>query len=62
MICYKDMTFCRATCATKECSRMMTDEVRSGARAWWGHDPDNAPIATSDFSDTCEYYRYEVTE
>lgn len=61
MMCYKDMTFCAANCATVECRRNLTPEVKSGAREWWSHDPKNAPIALSDFSKDCEGY-VEVTE
>ena len=53
MICYRDMAFCKAKCATVECRRNLTPEVEEGARKWWSHDPDNAPIALSDFSVDC---------
>lgn len=53
MICYKDMTFCSAECVNRKCRRNFSPEVAEGARKWWSHDPDNAPIAFSDFSDRC---------
>lgn len=61
MMCYKDMTFCAANCATVKCHRNLTPDVKDGARKWWSHDPDNAPIALSDFSVDCTSYK-EVTE
>lgn len=60
-MCYKDMTFCAAKCATVKCIRNLTPKVEEGARLWWSHDPDNAPIALSDFSETCGEY-IEVME
>ena len=56
MICYKDKTFCSSNCTNKDCHRFFSDEAREGARKWWRHDPDNAPIAFSDFSGTCPVY------
>ena len=61
MMCYKDMTFCEVKCATVKCIRNLTPDVDEGARQWWSHDPDNAPIALSDFSGTCGEY-IEVME
>lgn len=55
-LCYKDRTFCKSDCVNTECSRRLSDEVLEGARKWWGHDPDNAPIALSDFHSGCEGY------
>lgn len=56
MICYRDKTFCSSDCINTACHRYFSDEVRQGARKWWDHDPDKAPIAFSDFSDGCEGY------
>lgn len=56
MICYLDKTFCMAKCATVSCHRNFTSEVSDGAKKWWHHDPENAPIAFSDFSDGCDSY------
>lgn len=45
MICYRDMTFCRASDCRKfgkECGRSFTEEVKQGAFEWMG---ENAPIA-----------------
>jgi hypothetical protein len=57
MICYKDRTFCYSNCTNKNCYRFFGEEEKEGARKWWSHDPDNAPIAFSDFSATCEAYQ-----
>ena len=58
-ICYRDKTFCNAPCTNTACYRRLTDDARSGARRWWNHDPDNAPIAVSDFSPGCSEYVQE---
>ena len=60
MMCYKDMTFCSAVCNNKDCSRQFTKEQSEGAKRWWSHDPENVPVAFSDFSDTCEEYDQPV--
>ena len=57
MICFKDRTFCSADFKTFSCHRQFTDELHQQSRDWWGHDPDNAPVAFSDFSDTCQSYQ-----
>jgi hypothetical protein len=49
MICYKDRTFCGSENCKNKCGRQLTEEVKEGARKWWGSD--NAPIAISDFCD-----------
>ena len=59
MICYKDKTFCDSNCTNSNCWRFLSDAEKEGARKWWHHDPDNAPIAFSDFSDTCKEYTNE---
>ena len=56
MICYKDKTFCDSDCVRRQCHRNFSEVERAGSRAWWSHDPDNAPVAFSDFSDTCADY------
>ena len=57
MICFKDMTFCSASCKNDTCYRQFTDELQLAARNWWYHDPDNVPVAFSDFSPTCKEYK-----
>jgi len=57
MICFKDMTFCRAKCATKDCHRQITPEVTKAATKWWGKP--GAPMAVSDFSEECPHYKRE---
>ena len=55
MICYRDRTFCSAPCFNKSCSRLLTEQVKEGARKWWGSD--SAPIALSNFSEDCEAFQ-----
>lgn len=55
-LCYKDQTFCSSDCKNTTCFRHWTDELHQQAREWWDHDPDNAPVAFSDFSKTCPGY------
>lgn len=57
MMCYKDRTFCSAKCKTYNCNRNYTDAIRQEAREWWNHDPDNVPVAFSDFSKGCKEYK-----
>ena len=56
MICYRDMTFCAAKCATIDCPRQFTDEHREKAKAWWGDAPGGPPVAWADFSGSCSEY------
>lgn len=56
MLCYKDKTFCGSNCMNTYCYRYFSEHDKLAARCWWSHDPDNAPIAFSDFSDTCKGY------
>ena len=44
------MTFCSAECVNSECFRNYSPDVDKAAKAWGG---DDAPVAFSDFSDTC---------
>jgi len=54
MICFRDMTFCSAECATTDCARNWTPEQQEAARKWWrGND---APVAFADFSGDCPDY------
>jgi len=53
---YKDRTFCDSDCINTHCFRNFSDDERRAARMWWSHDPDNAPIAFTDFSKECEAY------
>lgn len=62
MMCFKDRTFCSSDCIRKDCFRYFGEEQRKGARAWWSHDPDNAPVAFSDFSKRCEDYKNEMDD
>ena len=56
-LCYKDMTFCWSDCTNTTCLRHFGDAEREGSRKWWDHDPDNAPVAMSDYSEVCEAYK-----
>lgn len=56
MICYRDITFCKSDCVNDKCHRFLSDAVRQGARGWWSHDPDNAPIAMLNMSEGCGNY------
>ena len=55
-MCYKDKTFCYSDCVRAECHRYFSEKERENSRKWWSHDPDNAPVAFSDFSDHCPSY------
>lgn len=59
MICYRDMTFCSAQCATKDCKRQFDAAQKAAAKKWWGGD--GAPVAFSDFSNTCPLYEKPQT-
>lgn len=64
MLCYKDMTFCIANCRTI-CPIKLTPQVEEAAAKWWGSS--DAPIAVSDYSDTCQEYKelpcsYDISE
>ena len=56
MLCYKDMTFCSSDCVNKSCLRYFSDFHKENSRKWWSHDPDNVPVAFSDFSGYCDDY------
>ena len=53
MLCYKDRTFCSSCCENTECFRYFGEEQAEGAKRWWSHDPENAPVAFKDFSEDC---------
>lgn len=57
MLCYRDMTFCDSNCTNTACRRHFGPVQAEGARRWWSRDPENAPVAFSDFSDACPDYR-----
>lgn len=54
MICYRDKTFCSASCLTVDCHRQFTADDRERAERWWGKP--GAPVAFSDFSQRCAEY------
>ena len=53
MICYRDKTFCSASCANRDCTIRLTPEVYKAAKKWWGKASGDAPIAFTDYSKTC---------
>jgi hypothetical protein len=57
MLCYRDMTFCSASCANKECRRQFTAEDRLKAELWWRGCEGGPPVAFADFSANCEAYQ-----
>lgn len=52
------MTFCISKCASETCTRKLTDEIREEAVDWWGNS--DAPIAVSDFAESCDDYIEET--
>ena len=48
MISYRDMTFCIASCANRECPRKYTQDVRNGVVEI------DLPVSMADFSSTCD--------
>lgn len=57
MICFRDMTFCSSDCTNTACHRHFGADDRAAAEKWWGG-PD-APVAFSDLSLTCQFYKGE---
>ena len=55
-LCYLDRTFCASDCTNTVCHRHFGPARAEGARRWWSHDPENAPVAFSDFSGNCPDY------
>ena len=51
------MTFCSSDFINVYCHRHWTDELQQAAGRWWTHDPNNAPVAFSDFSKNCDQYK-----
>lgn len=58
-MCYRDMTFCTNEKCAKfgygigKCGRSLTPTVQKAADDWWGKGEGEAPIAISDFRNTC---------
>jgi hypothetical protein len=53
MMCYRDMIFCNAPCATLSCPKKFTDTDATKAREWWGDMPGNPPVAFMDMRARC---------
>jgi len=49
-MCFRDRTFCSATCLNASCVRRWTDELQAQADAWWDEQEGPAPVAFADFS------------
>lgn len=57
MICYKDRTFCSSDCVNTKCFRYFGQQEREGSQKWAElMELDYAPIAWSDYSDSCPLY------
>ena len=50
MISYRDMTFCIAPCANRECPRKYTQDVRNDVVEI------DLPVSMTDFSSICKVY------
>ena len=53
MICYRDQCYCASDCINRECSRYLSDDVKTRANEV------GLPIATADFSQDCKDYSRE---
>lgn len=62
MICYKDQTFCSSDCIRDTCFRFWGDTQKAGAKKWWKGMEGEAPVAFSDFTDTCTAYKAPTNE
>ena len=56
MISYRDMTFCIAACANRECPRKYTEDVRNGAVE------SDLPVSLADMSGSCSAHVPVVEE
>jgi len=60
MFCFKDMTFCSATCGNSKCHRKWRLRDKGDYRSWsklFGEG--SGPVAFSDFSDNCDEFMPE---
>ena len=57
MICFKDRAFCSSDCVNTSCFRHFGEDDRAEAKEWWKGMRDNPPIAWSDFSAGCPWYK-----
>lgn len=55
-LCYRDMTFCDAPCATLSCRRKFTDADAHKAERWWKGMRGGPPVAFSDMRAGCDDY------
>lgn len=49
MMCYKDRTFCISPNCKNKCRSKLTEEIKDGAKRWWGSD--DVPISVAYFCD-----------
>lgn len=56
MLCFRDMTFCSAQCATAECPRQFNTEQQRKAVLWWKGCAGSPPVAFADFHHSCPDY------
>ena len=62
-ICYKDKTFCSSDCTRSDCYRYFSEEDRESAKKWAkGLGIKEAPVARSDYSEVCFWYKPPVKE
>lgn len=62
MICYRDRTYCDAPCPVSDCDRLLTPDVERAARAWWGSESEEPPIAVADLRATCARFKASTRE
>lgn len=62
-LCYKDKTFCSSDCTRSDCYRYFSEEDRKGAKEWAkGLGIEEAPVAWSDYSGVCFWYKPSIKE
>lgn len=62
MMCFKDMTFCVAYCATEQCNRNWRLRDKSDYYEWSQDFPGGeGPVAMTDFSNDCPDYEDAYT-
>lgn len=59
-LCFRYMIFCSSDCMNTACRRNWTADKREASVKWWEGCEGKAPVAFSDFSDTCEDYEPPV--
>ena len=63
MMCFRDRTFCSATCLNASCSRRWSDDLQKQADEWAKRSNlRETPVAFSDFSEGCPGHFDSVTQ